>query len=165
MVWRVCSKQDRREAIEFLGDMDREISPPISEFPGGLEGTVDSFLERGKILIAERQTEPIGLVGYLLGEPSQNYSNPSIGYIYLAVVHPEYRNKPTIVKELLRRITAEMDSDGVREVRFKAFKDNNYTNELYSKLAKPIGEEHNTQGKLCVLYGVDLQKWKERFVR
>ena len=165
MVWRICSNDDRSEAIEFLRKMDREFSPPISEFPKGLEGTVDSFLQRGKILIAEQQTELVGLVGYLLGEPSKNYSNPSVGYIYLAVLHPEYRNRPIIVKELSRRITTEMDIDGVKEVRFKAYLNDNYVNKLYLKLAKPIGKELNTQGVLSTLYGVDLNEWKERFMK
>ena len=83
----------------------------------------------------------------------------------MAVINPANRNKPTIVKELLRRITTEMDSDGVKEVRFKAYPNDTYANKLYSKIAKPIGKEFNTQGVLSTLYGVDLSEWKERFVR
>ncbi|MBT3405317.1 GNAT family N-acetyltransferase [archaeon] len=163
MVWRVCSGQDRNEVIGFLTEMDREISPPVSTFPGGLGGVVDLFLKKGKILIAEYKTKPVGLLGYCLGEPSTDYCDSSVGYIYLTILHPEYRGKPSISKELLKRVTKEMEIDGVKEVRFKAYKDNEYTTELYSKLAKPVREELNTQGKLCVLYGVDLKEWKERF--
>ena len=59
-----------------------------------------------------------------------------------------------------------MDIDGVKEIRFKGYKENNDDiNKLYLKLANPLKEENNTQGKRCILYSVNLQNWKERFVK
>ncbi len=153
--------KNRNQCINALRKWNNEIDPPIERFPRGIEGTIDMFLKEGGIIIGGSEGEEKGISGYVLGEPSDNFSDKSIGYIYLMIIPKEFRNGRTFYQ--LGKATIEgIEKSNVAEVRFKSYKTHNYNNRLYEKLATPIGEELNSQGITSVLYSTRISDLKRK---
>jgi len=155
--------RDRALATGFLTKWENEFNPPLSKYPGGIEGTVNMFLDHGEMLLLKKEQEAIGFLGYTKGELANSFANRSIGYVYTILIHPDYRGSKAFLR-LARGFLSELEKQQeVSEVRFKAIKKDRYTNKLYSKFAKPIREEPNSQGVDSVLYSAELERLRKQF--
>jgi len=155
--------KNRNQCIDVLGRWNDEIDPPIARFPRGIEGTVDMFLEEGGIVIGGPMGNEKGISGYVLGEPSNNFSDKSIGYIYLMIIPKKFRTGRTFY-QLGMTTLEEIEKSDVTEVRFKAYKTHDYNNKLYGKIAKLVGDEPNSQGIVSSLYSSEISDIKKKFM-
>jgi ribosomal protein S18 acetylase RimI-like enzyme len=154
---------ERRAEVEaFLEAMDREHDPPISSMPGGIAGTVSLCLERGGMFAWEDEAIR-AFCGYTLGEPSADFSNKDIAYVYFIVIAPEYRRRVDVVGSCFRAFARYLPPLGAVELRFKVVLENAYALRLYQKFALPLRDELNAQGVPSRLFTARLEDIAERF--
>lgn len=158
-------KQEKEKIIGFLEKNDNELPTPISEFPLGIEWTANLFSEKWKIIIAEIWEEIVWLLWLTFWEPSKNYENPEIGYIYLTIFNEKDRRKKNMIIWLFKKLLEEMENRWIKTIRFKADTTVEYNNNLYRKFAKLVCLQKNTQWIDCNLYETDVdQLYKSLFI-
>lgn len=157
------NNDEKAKIIKFLIQNDNELAVPISQYPWGIEWTVKLFSEKGKILIAEKENEIIWLLGITFWEPSKNYENPEIWYLYLLLFEKQNRNKRDVVVGFFKKLIEEMKENGIHTIRFKADVHVKYTNQIYSKFAKCIWSQKNTQWIECNLYEANIEELYKSF--
>jgi hypothetical protein len=148
----------RAQIITFLTRNDDEFMVPASQFPWWIEWVVSLFSEKGKIIIAEKWEEIIGLLWITFGEPSKNYENKEIGYLYLLLVEEKYRRRRENALGFFQKMLEEMNVKWVKTIRFKTFVEEDYLNTLYRKFARCIWVAKNTQWRDCNLYEANVDE-------
>lgn len=166
-MWRTLSDLNngyqKDKVIAFLKKNDKELAVPVSQFPWWIEGTVNLFFQKGKIIVWEKQDEIIWLLWITFWEPSKNYENVEIWYLYLLLINKASRWKKDIVVWFFKKLLEEMRDKGIKTIRFKADATVSYNNRLYSKFANTIWCQKNTQWIDCNLYEADVNKLYESF--
>ena len=123
--------------------------------------TIDIVLRNlwtyGGVLGIYEGADLIGMFGYFLGEPKQEFFNRHISFIYVAGILPAHQ-RPGIFLRGVYALTQHLDELGVSEMRCHAAEDDPYTQRLYGRLGDEIGRELNGRGLPCILYAcsVDL---------
>lgn len=149
------SLEVKHKAIDFLEKWDG-ILFNLSELPGAIDGTINLCIEEGGIHLGEINGEVISLSGYTFGEPSKQFSNRNLGYVYLILIDQEFQKKLSkninAFKDAYNQLLFTFLEYNHKEARFKAYKNNIYNNKLYAKIADPIAIEKNTGGIESVLY-------------
>jgi len=77
-----CNPEALSKASSFLEDYDGTLYD-VSSFPGGVDGTIKMLKEKGNILVAVNNDSVLGVVGYTFGEPSKDFLNTGIAYVYI----------------------------------------------------------------------------------
>lgn len=154
---------ERTKISEFLKENDNELAVPVSQYPWGIEWTINLFSEKWKIIIAEKWEEIVWLLGITFWEPSKNYENPEIEYLYLLLFEKHSRWKRAMIAGFFQKLIEEMKKRWVKKIRFKADANVEYTNRLYSKFAKLIWCEKNTQWIDCNLYEAEISELETSF--
>ena len=149
---------EKEKIIDFLTKNDKELAVPISSFPWWIKETVHLLSEKGKIIIAEKWEEILWLLWITFGEPSKNYENQDIWYLYLLLLDTKSRRKRGIILWVFQKILEEMKSRWIQTIRFKADTNVIYNNNLYKKFAKIIDTQNNTQWVPCNLYEANVEE-------
>lgn len=156
-------QQDKDRIVKFLKNNDNELPTPISEFPLGIEWTANLFSEKWKIIIAEVWEEIVGLLWITFWEPSKNYENLEIGYIYLAIFDNKNRRKKAMIIWLFKELLELMQKKWIKTIKFKADVTVEYNNNLYKKFARFVWSQKNTQGIDCNIYQADVYELYKSF--
>ena len=153
-IFRVCNENDRSDIGDFLESVKED-------FAGFDRNVIDNVVERtfkrGGAIAAYQDKSMVGMLGYLHGEPSLNFANREVGYMYLTALAPRVRLTRVFPDGLLFTMQIMQDI-GIEQVRFHALKTNPYTNRLYERFARCIGEEENLRGYVCNLYAASVSE-------
>lgn len=152
----IQNHEDKDKIISFLTKNDNELAVPVSRFPWWIEWTVQLLSEKGKILIAEHKEDIIWLLLMTFWEPSKNYENQEIWYLYLLMIETNNRRKKWIIIWFFQKVLEEMKTKWIKKIRFKADATVDYNNNLYKKIAKVLYKQQNTQWIDCNLYEADV---------
>lgn len=148
ITFQICTADDALTIVEFLWSIRADLR--LSERSDIWEIT-ELLFEKGGVIVGYKNDQVIGVLGYFLGEPSRNYANKEVGFIYFTAIAKVHRMTRFFSQGL--RFTMELFQEmGLQTVRFHAGEDDRYTNRLYSHFAKPVGKELNRRGHHCILY-------------
>jgi hypothetical protein len=157
------NEKERKKITNFLKINDNEIAVPVSQLPWGIEWTINLISEKWKIIISEKWNEIIWILLMTFWEPSKNFTNIEIGYLYLAIFNKDNRWSKEMLSWVFQKIIEETSKKWIKIIRFKADAAEKNTNKLYSKFANLIWHEKNTQWIECNLYEVEVDKLKTSF--
>lgn len=147
-MFQICTEKDQPKIIRFLesvkADFDNFDRQAVTEM-------TQLLYQHGGIIGGYKQQEMIGMLGYFLGEPSRNYRNKEVGFVYITALAQKVR-RTGVARQGLWFTMQTMQGIGIERVRFHARKTDPYTNGLYSHFARCIGEEQNRRGYTCNLY-------------
>ncbi|MEM7028877.1 MAG: hypothetical protein AAF629_04745 [Chloroflexota bacterium] len=150
--FHICTKEDQPQIINFL----EQVKDDFPDFNRqAIEQTTELLFQEGGTIAGYQQGELVGILGYLLGEPSQNYINKDVGYIFVTALLPAVR-LTRLFREGLAFTMHTLQDLGIQQVRFHAAKTDRYTNRLYAHFAQCIGEEVNRRGIPCNLYAASI---------
>jgi hypothetical protein len=142
----------------FLHKNDSEFFAPVSELPWWIQWTINICLEKGKIIIAEKAEEIIGLLGITYGEPSKDFINIDIWYIYIIIIDKNNRKQKWLSLKLLKKLIEELKNKWIEKIRFKTDINSEYNNKLYKKVANIIWVEENNAWIICNLYETNVDR-------
>lgn len=149
VTFRTCSKSDEAAIIDFLWSVKEDLW--LSEKSAAAKITKLLF-ERGGALASYDGNELIAILGYFIGEPSHNYTNKEVGFIYVTALAKPYRLS-RVMWNGLGFMIRHLEKIGVKEIRCHAREQDRYTNRLYSHFAKRLGNDVSLRGDPTILYG------------
>ena len=154
VTFKVCAETDKVSVTDFLLSIGEEL---YIDSRKTAEDIVHFTFARGGMVASYADDQIVGVGGYLCGDPSANFANQDIGFLYLAAVEKTYRLSRVFSRGLSFTIN-HLKSLGVRELRLHAREEDPYTNRLYSHFAKPLRKEPNMRGIPCILYSCLLEE-------
>ena len=152
--FKICTPDDTPLIIDFLLSVK-------DDFPGfdrqAVEDITRLLFDKGGVLAGFKRGQLIALLGYFLGEPARNYSNEEVGFLYLAALAKSVR-MTHVAYQGLRFTIQSLQAMGVREVRFHALLTDRYTNRMYARFARQLGEAESLRGDPTILYGASVDE-------
>ena len=146
--FRVCRPSEQQSLSDFLWSMrtdfhftERSITTEVAQLLFAKGGVVSGYVN----------DTMVGTFDYFLGEPSHDFANKEVGFIYIAGIANAYR-RAGVFRNGLHFLATTLQHYGVTEMRCHARKDDAYTNGLYARLGPAIGTEKNRRGDTCILY-------------
>jgi hypothetical protein len=146
--YKVCTKLDKKDIANFLWTMKDEFRFTEQRI---IDEIIDLLFEKGGIFAGYQAETVVGMFGYFLGEPSRDYQNKDVGFIYIAGLAKRVR-KTMAFRSGVQFTIETLRALNVREIRCHAALDDAYANGLYSRLGRPIGTDINRRGDTCILY-------------
>lgn len=125
---------------------------------------VDRSFEKGGVIAAYDKALLCGMMGYFWGEPDHDFTNTDVVFMYVAGILPNYRRR-RLFPYALKVALEQFKQAGGREIRLQAEKGNTYTNRLYARFAKPLGEGLSLNGVEAVTYGGTIDEALHSLVR
>lgn len=113
---------------------------------------VQLIFEKGGAIVGYHDDELVAMVGYFIGEPSREYANKEVGFIYIAGLAKSHRLSRAMWSGLGFTFR-HLQELGVQEFRCHAREGDPYTNRLYSHFANRLGEDVSLRGDPTILYG------------
>jgi hypothetical protein len=147
--FRPCTASDSQQISDFLYSIGSELD--ISERTVSAEMTALLFANGG-IIGGYDNDQLAAVVGYFHGDPSRDFADKQIGFIYVAALAKPYRGTSAFSDGLTFTMHL-FKAQGLREVRLHALETNARLNAIYSQFARPLRRETNRRGYTCVLYG------------
>ena len=150
----ITYRVNNREEAEAIGDFFWSLR---DEFHFSERETVDEItgllFEHGGVISGYGvDGNIVGAVGYFFGEPSKDYANKDVGFIYLAGLDRSVRHSDAFGQGW-RYLVEAMDGYGVHELRWHVREDDAANIALYDQLGQHICPEVNRRGYSCNLYG------------
>ena len=139
---------DQSTISEFLFAMKEEFLLPDQ---AAVDDVIQVLFERGGIVGLYKDERLVGFIGYLLGDPAENYMDKKVGFLYIMGIARQYR-LTRVGYDLFRHTMREFERLGLREIRLQAEATNLYTNRLYSRFAKPVGYALTRRGAKVMSY-------------
>ncbi len=140
--YRLCGHQDHDAMVDFLHSLGDELAIDKREVA---EEMVRLLAAKGGALAGFADGSIVALVGYFKGDPSRQYEDEDVCFIYVSGIAQNYR-LTRVFLDGYRALMQELASSGFTEIRCQASKENPYTNRLYSRLFRPDGETINRRG-------------------
>ena len=140
---------ERAAIIDFLFSIGDELH---LQTRSDAEKITDLLFEHGGAFTGYHGDTIVGVVGYFLGEPSCNYANKEVGFIYVTAIAKAHRLS-RMMWNGLGIMLRHLHTLGVKEIRCHAREQDRYTNRLYSHFAKPLGKDVSLRGDPTILYG------------
>lgn len=148
VMFKVCSQAEKPVIADFLWSLKEEFRFAERQIVAEI---TDLLFDKGGVIGGYRGDEMVGMFGYFLGEPSRDYANKAVGFIYIAgLAKPICRTGA--FRDGSHFLAATLKSRGVRELRCHAAAGDPYTNRLYAYFGQPIAKEKNRRGDTCILY-------------
>ena len=148
VTFRICTPTEKMTATNFLWSLKEEF---LFTEQSAVEEITELLFEKGGVIGGYQAAEMVGLFGYLLGEPSRDFTNKDVGFIYVAGLAKPVRGTG-VFRHGARSLLITLKALGVRELRCHAAEDNPFTNRLYARFGQPIAKEKNRRGINCILY-------------
>ncbi|MCB0036080.1 MAG: hypothetical protein KDE51_18750 [Anaerolineales bacterium] len=117
---------------------------------------IDVCFEKGGIVLGYDEQTVVSLGGFFWGDPTEAYRDSSVGFVYVAAILPEYRLSRVFFVGL-RFLLQTLKQLGAGQVRMQARKGDPYTNRLYSRFARPLGEGKSLRGDAVLTYGNEIE--------
>ena len=146
----VCTKADTATIHDFLWSIKDDFVASLPD-KQTIEEITQLLFDKGGALAGYRDDKMIALLGYFWGEPSKDYRNKDVCFVYIIGLTKSLR-RTRIVHEGLRYMIETFRSKGIHNLRFQAAETDQYMNRLYSLIAKPLGKEIHRRGFPCILY-------------
>ncbi len=146
--------QDQKAVVDLVYSIKDELRLPDR---ATAEKVVNLCFEHGGIIGGYYGSQLVGMMGYFLGEPANDYRNKETAFMYVACIADEYRLSRLFRKGLLFTFR-EFRKMGLREIRLQAEANNPYTNRLYGRFAQPLGESKSLRGLPVITYGGTLDE-------
>jgi hypothetical protein len=146
--------QDQEAIVDLVFSIKDELRLPDRETA---EKVVNLCFENGGIIGGYYGSQLVGMMGYFLGEPAKDYQNKKTAFMYVACIADEFRLSRLFRKGLLFTFR-EFRKMGLREIRLQAEATNPYTNRLYGRFARPLGESKSLRGLPVITYGGTLDE-------
>jgi len=162
--WYKAETKDKQDIADFLVSMNNQTQSPLTSLPGGIEGLLNLAEKNGGFLYTKEDNKIIGISQYTYGEPSKNYKNKEIGYLYLTVINPNNRRDGRRSLNLFKKYIEVFEESNSEKIKWKSYKENNqYVNRLYSKFATITKESINTQNIVSYEWTTTVDKLKNKF--
>jgi len=140
------------ELREELAFKDRRVAEEIAGI----------LFERGGVIGSFVDDRLVGLCGYFLGDPGDDFIEKDVAFIYVAGIAEPYRCTRLFLNAY-RFIFAHLRKFNVREIRLQAGVDNAYTNRLYARLFTEVGRTANRRGLPVIQYRHSFEEAAQRF--
>ena len=148
--FQFCTQENDQESIiDFLYALKDELFLPDKQAAQNITKLV---FDKGGVVAGFHQTQLCAMLGYFLGEPDRQHANKEVAFLYVAGIAESYRLTRVFRNGLLFTLRG-LQEFGVREIRLQAEAANPYTNRLYARFARPIGEGRSLRGVPVVTYG------------
>jgi hypothetical protein len=152
--YRLC-RPDEKEAVtdvffatqEALCLPDRATAAKITE----------RLFARGHLLGGYHNSRLVGVLGYFLGDPQDDFASSDVLYLYVGAILPEYQLTRLFYHGLLF-ILNFYQGTAVTQLRLQAEKANPYTNKLYGRFAQPLAEGKSPRGVPVITYGGSIEE-------
>ncbi len=148
--YRLCFKHlDQEKLSNFLWTQKDDLFLPDHE---SAQKVVDLVFEKGGILAGFDSSNRIqAMFGFFFGDPSDEYANKELMFVYVAAVSKSYQLSRTFLRGM-----ASLAHEGARlkidQFRMHASVTDKYINRLYSKFSNPLGESNNLRGYPVMVY-------------
>ena len=147
--FRTHTEQDREGIIDFLYSLKDEL---YFTKRAAAEEITSLLFAHGGAMVGTVDDQIVVVGGYFLGEPSRNFANKEVGFVYVAGIARPYRGTAAF-RTGLRFMIETFQSWGLTEIRMHALESDLRLNSLYGSFARVMRKEKNRRGLPCVLYG------------
>ena len=154
LTYKICSEADTPALIDLLWSMKDELFLPDRNAAAEI---IELLFQNGGTFATYDNNRMIGLLGYFLGEPADDFANKDVAFIYVAGLAREYRMSRAFQHGLAFALK-KLSEFGLSEARFHAAESDPFTNRLYARFASPVRKEKNRRGHSCILYSRLLQQ-------
>jgi hypothetical protein len=151
---KMVQTADQEAIVDLVFSIKDELRLPDRETA---EKVVNTCFTHGGIIGGYYDSQLVGMMGYFRGEPGKDYQNKETAFMYVACITDEFRLSRLFRKGLLYTFR-EFRKMGLKEIRLQAEATNPYTNRLYGRFAKPLGESKSLRGLPVVTYGGTLDE-------
>ena len=154
LTYRVCFKQlDENQIAEFLYLQKDELLLPDRS---AAVQVMDLLFEKGGVMGGfDRNGNMQAILGFLFGDPSEEFSDKETLFFYVAALAKPYRQTRAFYKGLMA-VLYQGKGMGVDRFKMQAGLSNRYINRLYSKFGQPLGESTTLRGQPVMTYGGSL---------
>ena len=149
VTFRTCSSSDEAAIADFLWSIKDDLH--LSEKSAAAKITQLIF-EKGGAIVGYHHDILVAMVGYFIGEPSCNYANREVGFIYVTGLAKSHRLSRAMLHGMDFTIR-HLQKIGIKEIRCHAREQDRYTNRLYSHFAERLGKDVSLRGDPTILYG------------
>lgn len=141
---------DRLAVIDVYHEIRDELCLPDQT---AVTKMVDLIFERGGVTGGYAGTEQklVGALGYFLGDPGEQFADPTVLFLYVGAILPDYRGS-RLFRGGLCYTLRRMSQVSVTRIRLQAETTNPFTNKLYSRFATPIGQGKSLRGRDVITY-------------
>ena len=143
---------DRQAVIDLFYAVKEELYLPDRS---AVEKMVDLIFAHGGVVGGYYAGQLVGAMGYFFGDPSEQFADKSILFMYVGAILPEHRGSRLFLQGL-RFSLRQMQATPVAQIRLQAEAANSFTNRLYSRFAKPVGRSRSLRGVEVITYGNEL---------
>ncbi|MCO5191284.1 MAG: GNAT family N-acetyltransferase [Anaerolineae bacterium] len=147
--FKLCSENDTATIIDFLMTVKDELYLPDR---AAIEAMMTLICEQGGVVGAYDGETLCGMMGFFYGEPTHDYDNKEIVFLYVAAIADEYRLSRVFHKGLLFALR-QFKQMGKSEIRLQAEAANPYTNKLYARFANYLYASKTLRGVPVNTYG------------
>ena len=113
---------------------------------------VDLCFSQGGVIGVYDDQLLCGMTGYFCGEPELEFANKEIAFLYVAGILPSHRLSRVFHTGLVFALKA-FQENGCAEIRLQARASDPYTNGLYARFARRLGESRSIRGDKVITYG------------
>lgn len=149
IVYRVCTWDDEEAVAALLWSTKEE--QYISERSTTVE-IARLLFEKGGVIAGYDGKNLAAMLGYFRGEPSRDYTNKEIGFLYVGGVAQPYRYS-RVAWNCFYFTLKYFEKLSIQEIRCHASIHNPYTNRMYAHFAKVLGRDVTRRGSPAILYG------------
>lgn len=159
--YRLCFKQlDRDKIASFLWQQRDELF--LQDHQTAQKITDHLFAKGGAIAAFDPSGNIHGFIGFLFGDPQNEYRDPKTLFIYVAAISKSYRSSRIFIRGLMA-IANQSKALGIEKFKMQASIDDAYNNRLYAKFATPLGESVNLRGYPVMSYGGNMSDVLSKF--
>lgn len=153
VIFRTCIPAEQPILVEFIWSMREEFH--LTDHSTVRE-IIALLFTKGGVVAGFAGEKVVGLFGYFHGDPSQDYTDQAVGFVYIAGIAKAYRRTKAF-RNGLYVLVKTLHSMGITEMRCHAAVEDPYTNRLYSRLGTLVRQENNRRGLLCNVYATSIE--------
>lgn len=143
---------DRAAVIDLFIAVKDELHLPDRS---AVEQMVDLIFTRGGIIAAYHRDQMVGAGGYFFGDPTDDFADKSLLFIYVAAILPDFRGT-RLFHGCLVHLLSQMQKEGMTAIRMQAETTNPFTNKLYGRFARKLGPGKSLRGIDVNVYGAPI---------
>ncbi|MEM7334940.1 MAG: hypothetical protein AAF490_22880 [Chloroflexota bacterium] len=160
---RFCFRQIDEDAImQFLMTQQEEL---LLDDKTAVQKVVDRLFDYGGILATfTPDGEIVAMLGFFFGDPSHHFEDKDTLFLYVAAIAKQYRLSRLFYQGMLFVMRKGREL-GMINFRMQANIHDPYSNKLYSRMGKPLGESRTMRGHRVMTYGGVIQDLLARYER